>query len=587
MTSRPVRALAMLAAAAVVLWPARPLARQSRDTGLGSRGPATLGGTVVADDSDLPVGRAFVTVKGLVPAFAEVTSTDTQGRFSFAGLPNGDVTLMAAKATYLTTFYGAHDPFHGPAVPFTLDGGSPANVTLRLIRGAVIVGIVTGPTGRPQPGVEVSARQSRLSEGMRHLVGGPLGEGGMTDDRGRYRIWGLPPGEYVVEATPADVQTSVRSTRDADVQWATALASGVSAPVPPGVDRDVRFAPVYYPGTTDAAQLAPVKVAAGEEHDGVDLALEALQTADLRGRVVGLDGQPAAHQAVALDGTLEQLTTISDDAGRFEFRGVAPGAVTISARGLGRGLGTASPPTNDDLWGSADLTVSGEDQTGLTLSLRPGMTVAGRVAFAGTAPSPDPSHVLIALTVDSDRPRSAKPTQVTAATDGSFAFTDLAPGRYEVHPALIASAASTSAVHWMAKSVLWQGQELLDGVLEVAPSQDISGISIVFTDRQTDLRGTFVDSAGRPIAGFDVVAFAAEKRYWMPRSRRIQRVLLGRDGHFEFGNLPAGEYLLAAVTHVDPGDLADPDWLDAVAPLAIRVTLADGEHKVQDIRLGK
>jgi hypothetical protein len=386
---------------------------------------------------------------------------------------------------------------------------------------------------------------------------------------------------------PSDVQTSVRFTRDADIQRATAMTSAASAPALLGADRIVRFAPVYYPGTTDARQLAPVKVAAGEEHDGVDLALEAVPTADLRGRVVGADGQPAAHQAIALDGALEQLTTISDDAGRFEFRGVAPGAVTISARGSGRQMGAAGTPTAEDIWGSADVTVSGEDQTGLTLSLRPGMTVAGRVGFAGTAPSPDPSHVLIALTVESDRPSSARPAQATAATDGSFALTGLAPGRYEVHPAVVASAASTSAEPWMVKSVLWQGQDLLDGALEVSPGQDISGISIVFSDRQTDLRGTFLDSAGRPIPGFDVVAFAAEKRYWTPGSRRIQHMLLRRDGLFEFANLPAGEYLLAAVTHADPDDLADSAWLDAVAPLAIRVTLVDGEHKVQDIRLGK
>ena len=79
---------------------------------------------------------------------------------------------------------------------------------------------------------------------------------------------------------------------------------------------------------------------------------------------------------------------------------------------------------------------------------------------------------------------------------------------------------------------------------------------------------------------------AAERRFWTPESRRVEHALLGRDGRFDFSNLPAGDYLLAAVTHLDADDLDDPAWLEAVAAMAVHTTLADGEHKVQDIRLG-
>jgi hypothetical protein len=58
------------------------------------------------------------------------------------------------------------------------------------------------------------------------------------------------------------------------------------------------------------------------------------------------------------------------------------------------------------------------------------------------------------------------------------------------------------------------------------------------------------------------------------------------DGKYSFRNLPAGEYLIAAADDVGDGDWFDPAFLDALAPSALRVTLAAGETKVQDLRPG-
>jgi hypothetical protein len=63
-------------------------------------------------------------------------------------------------------------------------------------------------------------------------------------------------------------------------------------------------------------------------------------------------------------------------------------------------------------------------------------------------------------------------------------------------------------------------------------------------------------------------------------------VRLGTDGSYSIIGLPSGDYLLAAVTDLDPTQLADPAFLDAMSAAAIRITLSDGERKRQDIRLG-
>ena len=575
-------ALAVVFIAVALAAPFHAGAQQTRDEVTRASGTATLTGIVVADDTGRPVERALVTVRGIAPAFAEVASTDAEGRFAVSGLPADDVTVTATKTTYLTAYYGGHDLVRGPAVPFTLSNGTARDITVRLARGAVIAGTVTGPTGRPQAGVRLSVRQSRVVGGTRRLVGGLRGQGSPTDDKGRYRIWGLPPGEYVVGATPDEAATGVQTTSDADVQWAMAIANGARTPTPPSAVQVVRFAPVYYPAAIDAAQAAPVAVDAGGERDGVDIALQAIATSGLRGTVVALDGQPAADVLVSLDGALEHETASSDSGGRFEFHDVSPGMHQLS----GRGRRSVGGPAADSPWASLDVVVNGQDQTGLVLGLRPGMTASGRVSFQGQS-APGASRATIALTVSDNLAGSAMPAQAESAADGTFTIAGLAPGRYQVHAAAtIPPTTSSASGVWLLRSVLFQDQDLLDGTLDIVPGQDVSGLAVVFSDRQTDLRGTFFDSTGRPIAGYDVVVFAADRRFWTPESRRVEHVLLGRDGRFDFSNLPPGEYLLAAVTHADADDLADASWLDAVAAMAIHTTLAEGEHKVQDIRLG-
>ena len=58
------------------------------------------------------------------------------------------------------------------------------------------------------------------------------------------------------------------------------------------------------------------------------------------------------------------------------------------------------------------------------------------------------------------------------------------------------------------------------------------------------------------------------------------------DGRFATGNLPAGEYFMAALTDFDQNDLYDPGFLDQVVAAAFKITLAEGEKKNIDLKIG-
>ena len=57
-------------------------------------------------------------------------------------------------------------------------------------------------------------------------------------------------------------------------------------------------------------------------------------------------------------------------------------------------------------------------------------------------------------------------------------------------------------------------------------------------------------------------------------------------GQFHVDGLPPGDYYVAALIDADPRELGDPSFLDQLIPSSIRVTLAEGERKIQDLKLG-
>ena len=58
------------------------------------------------------------------------------------------------------------------------------------------------------------------------------------------------------------------------------------------------------------------------------------------------------------------------------------------------------------------------------------------------------------------------------------------------------------------------------------------------------------------------------------------------DASFSFRNVAPGDYLLAPVDDVEPGEWFDPSFLQRLSESAVHVTIGEAEKKVQDIRIG-
>jgi hypothetical protein len=82
-----------------------------------------------------------------------------------------------------------------------------------------------------------------------------------------------------------------------------------------------------------------------------------------------------------------------------------------------------------------------------------------------------------------------------------------------------------------------------------------------------------------------VIAFPSDERLWPAGERRVRAATLGADGKFLFDDLRPGSYLVALTESVEPDEWLDPEFLRKLLAAAIPVAVAEGEKKVQDLRI--
>ena len=363
-------------------------AQQVRDQSQAPRpGTAGVSGVVMTDEqTPQPLRRAAVTVVSAEGGVVRTTYTNDTGRFSIAGLPAGRYTLNASKSPFLRMDYGAKRPGStGTSITLT-NTSQMTDIVMRLPKGSVIAGRIVDENGEPAFGVGIRVMQARMVSGERTLQAPTVGSANdMTDDRGMFRLYGLPPGEYLVIATPRATGGEVRAMTENEIravmqelqqkqaaqvaqQQAQSGVVGYGAPTPtptpapkPAVEKvTVAYAPIYYPGTTVASTASMVTVGTGEERGGLDFALRLVRTARVEGQVMVPEGiapqsvqlmmapapqggSSAAMGLANIEQLMQQRVTVGPD-GKFAYTGVAPGSYVISARAVSPGAGGRGGP---------------------------------------------------------------------------------------------------------------------------------------------------------------------------------------------------------------------------------------------------
>src|ERR1044072_4778638 len=186
-------------------------------------------GRVVFDDTDRPVRRSQIALMRF-PVRGEQSSsvTDRDGKFVIEGVPSGMYFAWINSPGIIAPFAfmkigenGPEDAVNVKAIKEycteVIVSGSDVDVTIHARRGGIIQGKVTYSNGgRAINPIMVIGRKDEKKP-VRVFAG--LSAAGLlsahTDDRGRYRISGLPPGEYIVSAAEKNTVTkNLRARRD-------------------------------------------------------------------------------------------------------------------------------------------------------------------------------------------------------------------------------------------------------------------------------------------------------------------------------------------------------------------------------------
>jgi hypothetical protein len=580
--------------------------QQARDRAQLPKGTGSIAGRVLAADTGRPVKRASVTVTGGGRG-GRTAATDDQGRYQITELTAGNYMVTGSKNGFVDAVYGQRRPLQ-QGTPVTLaDAQAAASIDLRLTRGGVITGRVVDEDGESLARALVTIQRYQYVGGERQLR--PFG-GDQTDDRGQYRVFGLPPGDYYVSATTAGLGQMLGRGMQQLAAGVAALAgrpgggrggplgqlSGSEDPEPTG------YAPTYYPGVVSAPQAGRVVVGPGQEVSSIDFQIQLVPLATVSGIVAGADDVvPVMLMAEDSGGRGPlggpMLTGRSQADGTFSIANVPPGRYVAVARSGGRG-NDPNPKT-----AMQAIAVNGQNVGGVSLMLQGGVTLSGNITVesSGTPAPADYSGFRVDVPDVTPLPfgpggggRGGGPGGGGGRVEknGVFEIANLLPGHHYIRVAGGGLAAqgrggpgqAPAQGQWTLKSVLIGGQDVTDQAVDLKPGQNVENVTVVLTDRSTALTGAVRDGAGAPMTAITVIAFSTDQQFWRAQSRHIQTSRTDAAGAFRLRGLPPGDYFIVAVDGVEQGEWFDPAYLEQARNGATRITLRDGETKAQDLR---
>jgi protocatechuate 3,4-dioxygenase beta subunit len=493
-----------------------------------------LEGKVLNSVTGEPVRRAQVALMNMsAPSRRKADSpkpstalTDAEGHFQFSALAPGSYTLMAVRDGFVPETKDAH-----------LSADEKNDVVIRLKPLGVITGRLLDEEGDPVRMAQVSAMVYQYGAGGRQLH--PRSNA-MSNDLGEYRIFDVQPGRYYLKVTPGQVID---------------FGEGLS------------FATSYYPGTPDAVAAAPIEVGAGQTLEGINLTLRRTRTANIRGHVAN----PGNGLAVGLQtvdengGTSSSFSSVDDQGGKFELKGVSPGSylLTLSTTIDGKRHSATAP-----------IQVGAADLEGIEMHLQPPADIAGQIRIEGKSSA---KLNRIYLTLETGGRTVHGMSGGGPKEDGSFVLEGLDPGVYHVslQPP---EGLYLKAVRWGDRDVMQSGIDLTQGAADAR-------LTVVLSANGGQVDGLVEDDQSLPAAAMVVLVQAGAA----PSRSSVKVARAAANGHFHIQGIAPGSYKLFAWESVDINRVMfDPDFLRPYDSAGQSIEVAEGsKQNVQVTRIKK
>lgn len=488
----------------------------------------------VVDERNQPLANANVYLFAVgAPGSEQSVFTDRQGAFQFKGLDRSAYRVSVSAPSYI---YPPRDPANSQ-LPTYRPGDS---VTLTLMKGGVVTGTVTNSAGEPVVAIAVRAQMIRDGNG-RHVTEGPILQRS-TDDRGVYRIYGLPPGTYVLMAGGANSYSFLPNPFELE-----ALTYAPSA-------------------TRDTA--AGINIRAGEETTGVDIRYRAEP-----GRIVsGQVNMPPDYLSFSVMLMTPEDAEVSWSSFQtpppsathsFAFSGISDGDYTLVAQAHAQN-GDRSVST------VKRIKVRGADVTGIELTTSPLSSVAGRVILEDSkAPEcadkkrAELNEIFVSAWHNDTAAAKEMPryvwswgTPVAPDAQGNFTLRSLAAAQYYF-------IARSSARYWYLQSITFTPpaaagaktpSKPIDATrvwTNVKAGDKLTGLSITLAQGAASLRGKIGLGEGEQVPVKLFVILAPAERERADDVLRFYVAPVSADGKIALNNIAPGRYWVLTQTAND------------------------------------
>jgi hypothetical protein len=440
------------------------------------------------------------------------TTTGADGQFRITGIAPGQYNIVPLAPSLfgpITTNFGLPGKSVTVAEGETVDG-----VDIALKPGGVITGRILDADSRPIIGGRVNLTYLD-SNGRKSPLFLPNFFMFETDDRGVYRIYGLPEGRYLISIGEANDENRGR------------FGPGRSS-----------YNRVFHPDTTDEASAAVIDLSAGREVTGIDITVGRPEKSyEVTGRIVEADtGKPVpnmrySYGTVGDEGQLSGgifVGTISDQKGEFHIGGVLPGRYAVYPTTFGENNYYGDPIIFD---------VRDGNVSGLEIKVRQGASISGKVVLEGTTDS-DLLNKMAQLEVAARQqtemriPISA-PTKINS--DGSFKIVGLRPGKASVYLGFRSS--KGFSLLRVERNGAVQGNEF-----EIAPGEQVTNLNVIVGYGTGVVRGEVKFEGGEMPQGARLFVMARRTdssnfQFRLPSQVDIK-------GHFVIDGLSTGDYEL-------------------------------------------
>ncbi|HLG57775.1 MAG TPA: carboxypeptidase-like regulatory domain-containing protein [Vicinamibacterales bacterium] len=536
-------------------WNKRPAASLSGNARLEREG-GVIRGRVLGPARRPIAGARVRTLRNGDTSHESAGGSDQEGRFVIGRLSAGSYALEASKTGYVTVQYGQRRAAE-PGLQVALNDDEVIdNIDIVLSRGSAVTGTITDERGEPLLGVAVRALQIRHGNGRTAAVNAPGARERRTDDRGRYRLFGLLPGSYLIAASV-----------DATISGADARG----------------YAPIFHPGSTQVTEAVPVQADIGRDIAAIDLVFHQVPAARVTGIALDGSGSPLAGAillvvsqrsgAIAIEP--RQAVAASGD-GSFTVPNVPPGDYVIQA------LKPRSREGNPE-FGAQFVTATDGDPKPVSIRTSLGSRLEGRMVIDGPGKPLTMRASVMPMPADFDFAPIIGPGtfSMSQGADGTFSMAGLfGPTRFRLG----------GSEEWYLKSFLIGPVDVTDTPFDFGlAAQTIKGAEVVLSNAGAVIAGHVTDARSTPITSYSVVVFSTDRTKWFANSRFLKFARPSQDGGFEVVGLPPGEYWIAAVDSIQGnqsfGEWEKPEVLDALSTRAQRITLAERERYLTVLRL--